>query len=257
MKMVIYSLGRSLGALMAVLLPLYAWATPSTHVWSPSPDIQAHGTVHLTADMYVPVEEDSSGSKPDSVTDVGLEGGYWPVKDKMGIEGGFDLIHGYGPLDDYPLYFNAKVGTPENSLFEHSPALGVGGYNFGTESNKTTQNIFYFKAGETLSIGDLSLGRFSAGWFWGNGDVLVDSEGDSEANGVMLTWERTLSELSNKLWVCLDYQGSESGAGALAPGLSWKFADNTSVIFGYVIPNNSDLSQTFTVQVDIDMDLLK
>ncbi len=241
--------------LVAGMVSKDAWATPSTHVWTPSTDIQANGTGHLTADMYVPSETDSSGSKPNTVTNLGLESGVWPIKDKLGIEFGFDAINGYGELDNYPLYFNAKVATTEDALFEYAPAIAFGGYNFGTEHDKTNLNIFYLEGARTLKIGDLSLGRFSTGWFWGNDKLLVDNDGDADDNGVILSWERTMSEISDKLWICMDYQGSNSGMGAMAPGFSWKFADNTALLFGYVIPNNHDLAETFTVQVDVDFNI--
>ena len=240
-------------ALMTIgILPQSLLATPSTHVWAPSTDIQAHGTWHLTSDLYVPSEKDASGSKPDTVTNLGLETGLWPIKDKLGVELGFDNITGYGQLDDYPLYFNAKLGTPENILFEGAPALAVGGYYFGTKQDKTDQNVYYVKGAKTVTFNDFTLGRFSVGWFWGNEDLLLDENSESDADGVLLTWERTMSEISDKLWLCVDYQGSKSGNGALAPGFSWKFADNVSVLFGYVIPNNNDLAETFTVQLDVD-----
>lgn len=234
------------------ILPLPVSATPSTHSWSPSTDVQAHRTFHLTSDFYFPSESDVSGSKPDTVTNLGLTTGLWPIKEKLGFEFGFDHVTGYGQLDDYPLYFNAKLGTPENILFDNAPALAVGGYGFGTEHNKTDQNMFYVKGAKTVSVNDLAIGRFSIGWFWGNQDVLLDGGSNSDANGVMLTWERTIPEISEKLWVNIDYQGSDSGVGALMPAFAWKFADNVSVIFGYVIPNNSDLAETFGVEVDID-----
>lgn len=242
--------------IVGCLLPQSSSATPSTHVWAPSTDIQADGTLHLTSDIYTPSESDVSGSKPDTVTNVGLETGLWPIKDKLGVEFGFDHITGYGDLDNHPLYFNAKVGTPENALFEQSPALALGGFYFGTDRDKTDQDIYYLKGAKTVSLGDFPLGRLSVGWFWGNQDLLLDDEGNSDANGLLLAWERTLSEVSDNLTLCVDYQGSESGAGALAPGISYKLADNVSMIFGYVIPNNPDLAETFTVQVDVDFNAL-
>ena len=229
-----------------------AFATPSTHVWSPSTDIQADRSFHLTSDLYIPSESDASGSKPNTVTNVGLEAGLWPIKDKLGVEFGFDLINGYGELDDYPLYLNAKLGATEDAAFTYSPALAVGIYNWGTENDKTDINSYYVKAARTLKVDDLNFGRLSVGWFWGSSDLLLDADGNTDHNGVLLAWERTMSEISDKFWVCVDYQGSDSGLGALAPGVSWKFADNVAIVLGYVIPNNDDLSETFTVQADVD-----
>lgn len=239
---------------VGVLLVDKAAATPSTHIWSPSTDIQAGGTAHITADVYLPSESDATGAKPDTVTNFGLTGGYWPMPDKLGIEYGFDHIAGYGELDDYPIYFNAKVGLVEGSFGSYFPALAVGGYAFGTEHDKTDYNVYYVKAAKTLALNDFSLGRFSAGYFQGRSKLLVDKYSNSDNKGVLLAWERVIPEISEKLWVCVDYQGSDSGLGALAPGFSWKVADNTSLLIGYVFPNNSDLAQTVTIQIDIDLD---
>lgn len=228
-------------------------ATPSTHIWSPSTDIQADKSVHLTMDMYVPAEKDGRGKKPDTVSNFGLTGGFWPIENKLGFEGGFDVINGYEELDNYPFYFNAKVGTPEDALFALSPALAFGAYDFGTEYGKTNFNLYYVKGARTLKAEDFSLGRLSFGWFWGNSDLMLDDHGSSTGSGVLLAWERTMPMLSEKLWLCVDYQGSSIGFGALVPGFSWKFSDAVSVIFGYVIPNNSKLAESFTVQVDIDL----
>lgn len=253
MKMLINRIIGFSGVLYVMsFLPHVVFATPSSHVWTPSTDIQANRTFHLTYDSYIPSEKDASGSKPDTVTDLGLEAGLWPIKDKLGVEFGFDNITGYGQLDDYPLYFNAKIGTPENVLLDSAPALAIGGYNFGTKHNKTNFNIYYVEAAKTAALQDFTVGRFSVGWFWGNPELLVDESSNSDATGVILAWERTMTEISDKLWLCMDYQGSNSSVGALAPGFSWKFTDNVSVLFGYVIPNNNDLAETFTVQLDVD-----
>lgn len=238
-----------------LVLP-FAYSTPSTHVWSPSTDIQAHGTGHITADVYVPVEKDSTGSKPNTVTNLGLTFGYWPIKDKVGIEMGFDHITGFGSLDDYPFSFNAKAGISEDALFQYSPAFAVGAFGLGTEKNKTDNNILYIKTAKTFLINNFNLGRTSVGYFWGNDKLLLDKDGRKDSHGILVAWERVMKEFSDKLWICVDYQGTESGFGALAPGFSWKFADNVSLLFGYVIPNNSRLANTFTVQCDIDFDII-
>jgi len=85
-----------------------------------------------------------------------------------------------------------------------------------------------------------------------------DEAGKEDNDGVLLSWERTLSEISDKLWVAVDYMGGDSSFGVLSYGFSWKFAPNTSVIFGYVDQNNDKLmlvEDWFTMQVDIDFSL--
>ena len=55
------------------------------------------------------------------------------------------------------------------------------------------------------------IGRLSAGYFAGNKKVLVDENGNSDEKGVLLSWDRTMTEISDKLWLAVDYQGSKIG----------------------------------------------
>lgn len=226
-----------------------AHATPSTHIWAPSADVQPFMKWHLTSDFYVPVENDAADVRPDTITNLGLTLGVLPSK-KVNAEVGFDHKSGTG-LDDYPLYFNTKVGIPEKAFGEQSPKIAAGIYDVGTEHDKTDFNVFYVKAGKTLALNEFQLGCFSLGYFNGNGKLLRYN-GKKSNQGVLVCWERTLTEISDKLWVALDYQGSKSAYGTFNLGVSYKFSDNTSVIFGYDIYNNRNLADTYTVQVDID-----
>jgi hypothetical protein len=61
-----------------------------------------------------------------------------------------------------------------------------------------------------------------------------------------------MTEWSDRLWVCVEYMGSESIYGTFNAGLAWKFAPNVSMIGAVDIFNNSDLANMATVQVDID-----
>lgn len=227
----------------------FAFATATTHVWAPSADIQPYKKWHLTSDFYVPAESDSAGNRPNTITNFGLTVGVLPFK-KVNAEVGFDHKSGYGALDDYPFYFNAKIGVPESSFGEFSPKLAVGIYDVGT-NEKVGYNVVYGKAGKTISAGDFSLGTFSLGFFSGDSGLLLHG-GKKDNDGALICWERILSEISDKLWVALDYQGSRSSYGAWNLGFSYKFSDNTSVIFGYDIYNDRDLAETYTVQLDID-----
>lgn len=229
---------------------VFVYATPSTHIWAPSTDVQPYLKWHLTSDFYVATESNAAGSRPNTITNFGLTVGVLPFK-KLNMEVGFDHKSGYGDLDDYPWYFNTKVGIPEGTFGEFFPALAVGIYDVGTKEDKTDNNVVYAKVGKTFSVGDLSLGRFSVGYFIGNSDLLLHGT-KKDNDGALICWERTMSEISDKLWLAVDYQGSKSSYGALNLGFSWKFADNVSAIFGYDIYNDRDLANTYTVQIDID-----
>lgn len=231
--------------LLAGLTAAYpAFATPSTQIWIPSTDIQPYKSLHLNFDSYVRTQTNDDGTFTAPIYDIGPTFGVLPFE-KVQAEVGFDLIYSGSSADKYPLYFHAKLGTPEGSLFAGSPALAVGGYNFGLKHEVTDQNITYGLAAKTIPV----LGRLSAGWYWANDDTVK-----KDNNGVLLSWDRTLSEISDKLWAAVDYQGGKNGLGALNLGIAWAFAKNTSVIFGYDIYNDEDYAgqNTFTVQVDIN-----
>ena len=226
-----------------------ALATPSTQIWIPSTDIQKFGTGHLGIDNYFRADRQDDGTRDPNVLDLGLTAGVLPFE-KVQAEVGIDYIVNATPVDNNPVYFNAKVGTPEAALFAGSPALAVGGFGFGTKSDLTDQNIVYGLAAKTLPV----VGRISAGYFLGNDKVLLDENGDKANDGVLLSWDRTLTEISPKLWAAVDYQGGDSALGALSFGLSWAFADNVAVIFGYDIYNNEKVAgkDTVTTQLDIN-----
>lgn len=226
-----------------------ALATPSTQIWIPSTDIQKFGTFHLGLDNYTRETQDNEDGDRLHIYDIGLTAGVLPYE-KIQMEAGFDLIYNGTDADDRPLYFNAKLGTPEGALFEGSPALAVGGFSFGTDSELTDYNIVYGLAAKTIPV----IGRISAGYYSGNDDLLVDADGDEDNDGILLSWDRTMSEISDKLWAAVDYQGGDNSFGALSFGVSWAFAPNVSVIFGYSIFNEEKVAgkDTFTTQLDIN-----
>lgn len=229
-----------------------AFATASTHVWAPSTDVQGFNVWHITADMYAAIERDAAGSRIPTITNVGLTVGVLPLK-RLNVEIGFDHKTGLGALDSYPMYGNLKIGVPENAIGNGSPALAAGVFDVGTQSDATGYDVVYGKIARTFSAGGTSLGRFSAGYFAGNEKLLLDGKGEKDNSGLLAAWERTVTEVSDKLWICVEYMGTESVYGSVNLGASWKFAGNVSVLGGYEIFNNDDLVDTATLQVDIDI----
>lgn len=238
-------------AVGVLLRPEQVFATASTHIWAPSTDIQDYGTGHVTADVYIPVRKNADGSQPNTITNTGLTFGILPLN-KLRAEFGVDYKTGYGDLDRYPIYFNGKLGIPEDAYGPYFPAFAVGLYDIGTNAGNTDYNIIYGKAAKTIKVKNVSLGRFSAGYFWGNGELLLNGDGERDNNGILAAWERTMTEISDKLWVCVDYQGTQSGYGSLNLGCSWQFTKNVSILAGYEFYNNRDLADTVTIQVDIN-----
>ena len=243
------------------------FATPSTLIWAPSTDVKPLGVFHLDVDNYTPVKSrDRNDNKLFVLQDYGLLAGLlpddaeknplrklWLPLGKVLAETGFDYKKGLGhTLDKYPVYFHFKVGVPEDAYFKYMPAFAVGAYDMGYKHNYTNNNVWYLRAAKTFSIGKFNLGRFSAGYFNGNARLLRDKNGERDQAGAMLAWERVISEISDRLWVCLDYQGTQSSYGALNYGLSWKFTNNISTIVGYDVYNNPNLKNTVTFQLDVD-----
>lgn len=58
----------------------FAYTTPSTHIWAPSTDVQTYKKWHLTSDFYFPSEKDAAGSRPNTITNLGLTVGVLPFK---------------------------------------------------------------------------------------------------------------------------------------------------------------------------------
>ena len=227
-----------------------AFATATTLIWAPSTDVQPYKKWHVTADFYVPTESNADGSRANTITNAGLTVGVLPFE-KLNAEVGFDAKSGYGSLDKYPMYFNAKVGIPENAYGKYFPAFAVGIYDIGTEADKTNDNVFYARFAKSFSWKGLDLGRLSAGYFVGNNRLLVHG-GKKDNQGGLFAWERTMKEVSDKLWICAEYQGSESSYGAMNLGFSWKFSDNVALLCGYQMYNDPNLANAFTIQTDID-----
>jgi len=249
-KKTLYSLGITLGLFFCATESAYP--TASTHIWAPSTDVQSYGTGHVTADVYIPTEKNADGSRARVITNTGLTFGILPLK-KLNLEAGFDYKTGYGDLDyNYPIYFNAKLGMPEDAYGPYFPALAVGIYDIGTKAGKTDYDLIYCKAAKTLKIGDFSLGRFSVGYFWGSGKLLLDEDSNRDNHGMLLAWERTMVEISDKLWICAEYQGTRSSYGCFNLGASWQFTKDISALAGYQFYNNKNLADTATIQVDIN-----
>lgn len=242
------------GFALTVAASTAAFATPSTQIWIPSTDVQAYKTLHLGIDNYIRTTSKSGGGA--NTYDIGLTAGVLPFE-KIQAEIGVDYMEAgtNSAADKHPAYFNVKLGTPEDSICKFSPAIAVGVYNMGTNMDTaanggTAQNIAYGLIARTLP----KIGRLSVGGYQGTAKILVDENNNSANNGILLSWDRTMTEISDKLWMAVDYQGGKSSLGALNFGVSWAFSKDVSVIFGYDIYNNVKTGgkNTFTTQLDIN-----
>lgn len=245
---------RALIGLATGLLGVSAWATPSTTYWTPdTTDIQGYKVLHLGIDDYFTLfrkTENGGGGFP---TDVGLTLGVLPFE-KLQAEMGVDLLE----HSDDPLYFNAKIGAPEGAVFTGSPALNVGVFNVGTRKGVTDQNVFDLIIGKTIP----ALGRLFAGAYLGNGDVLVDGNGDQDNKGLMIGLDHGFlptkaanGDEYNRVVFAADWASGKNAIGGGGAGLYYYFTKNISLLTGPVFFNDKAVNGEWkwTTQLDINI----
>jgi len=220
-----------------------AMATPSTQIWIPSTDVQGFGTYHLGIDNYIRATKNNPTptTRESNTYDIGPVAGFLPFEKLQG-EIGFDyLSNATDANDNHPWSGNIKIGTPEDSLFKYSPAIAIGGYNLGPAQSiglapgvSSGQNIIYGLLAKTLPAagGIPSLGRLSVGYYRGAERALRDADGTSSNKGVLASWDRTMTEISDKLWFGVDYLSGNNANGELGIGGSWAFSKQVTLLVG-------------------------
>lgn len=223
-------------------------ATPSTQIWIPSTDIQGFGVLHLGWDSYIK-SESFDGFYEGTIANGGLTIGVLPFQ-KVGLEIGIDY-RDINAIHQYPVYLNAKLGTPEDAFFKYMPAIAAGIYDFGTKKDMTDYNVAYGLIAKNI----WKLGRFSVGGYSGN-EKLLTSDGKKDNTGFLASWDRAIPEITDKLWLAVDYMSGKNGYGALSFGAAYSVAPNASFIVGYDIYNDDKMFKpTVTVQVDMNIDV--
>jgi hypothetical protein len=250
-----------------------AMATPSTQIWIPSPDVKDFKAFHIDIDNYTRFSGTAANSLNPNLYDIGLSAGVLPLEN-LKLEVGIDVLksgfndEAFYPADRAPLYFNAKLGTPENAFgIKGLPAFAVGAYNLGTYDKpavSTRQNLVYGLVGKTFPV----IGRLSAGGYYGSKRALATSGNPSTTNnntGVMASWDRSMSEISDKLWLAADYMSGNNANGEVSFGAQWNFTKQIAVIAGIVVFNpfyqisaadggmNPGGRPAFTTQIDISL----
>jgi hypothetical protein len=235
-----------------------AGATPSTTYWTPMTlDIQPYGVLHLGVDNYFTVVGKHGGSVRSFSPDIGPEIGVLPFE-KIQMEVGLDYMGGA----DYPWFFNAKIGSPEDVWFKGSPALQLGIFNVGTKASGPSRSDFdvgYLVIGKTL--GDI--GRLSVGPYIGNHSALVSSKGKPESSGFMIAFDHGFFPVKdkdgnvdyNKVVVAADYASGKNAIGGGGVGLYYYFTKDISLLTGPVWFNDQGINGKWkwTVQLDINL----
>ena len=233
-----------------LLLELYSsfcLATPSTTYWSPCvADIQPYGIFHFGVDNYTTIRKKgpSASGGQSFPTDFGIIVGIIP-SEKIKMEVGIDILE----PSDYPLFFNAKVGTSENILFDNSPAFNIGLFNIGTQKDVTDYDILDFIAGKTLPF---NLGRIHIAYYIGS-NTLKDSSGNVDNKGFMLGYDKYIYE--DKIMFAADYASGKNAVGGYGFGLYYFFTTNISLLVGPVWFNDSGINgdMKWTTQLDINL----
>ena len=234
-----------------------ALATFSGQIWIPSTDVKGFKEVNLSIDNYARFSSVPDGTTGVSANtyDVGVTVGVLPF-DKLKLEVGVDYITD-GGADSYaskhPAYFNFKAGVPEDVLFKGMPSIAAGMFGLNTatagDSASTSSNVVYGLVAKTFPV----IGRLSVGGYNG----AERSLGVKTNNGILASWDRTMSEISDKLWLAVDYQGGRNALGAVSVGGSWAFTPNVSLLLGANVYNPGQAvlvggKPTFTTQLDLN-----
>jgi hypothetical protein len=254
-------MGRAIALSFAAIaaLPSLASATPSTTYWAPSTaSCQAWKTVHVTYDTYFG-KGPAAGSPgaPNYPIDTGLTAGFLPFQKVQG-EVGFDFLL---PSPD-PFFVNAKLCTPEGSLFKGSPGIGGGIYNVGTKSGSTDYNVLYLMVQKTIpNVG----GYIAGGIYHGtSGALFTNSEGEVVKTGAMFAFFSPDIKLDwkglKKINLTADVQTGKNVLGGGGFGAYFYFTDTISVLTGPVWFFDEGLqpggrSWMWTFQLDVDVPL--
>jgi len=236
-------LGKVLAATMAVMALTCgtAMAIPSEQIAIPSTD--AKGFKEVTINVISTEHFSSKADAGASSYDAGVLVGVLPFE-SLKLEVGFDYattnLQSDNASDNHPFYFNAKLATPEDLGFKGMPAFAVGAYNLGTYDKpeiktnnvlSTRQNIVYGLVAKTCPV----LGRFSAGGYVGAARALANGSNTPNTNnntGVMASWDRGMTEISDKLWLGVDYMSGNNANGELGIGGSWAFSKQVTLLVG-------------------------
>jgi hypothetical protein len=214
-----------------------ALATPTAQIWIPSTDAKGFGETTLNV-ISVQRFSQKSDAGP-STYDFGATVGVLPLeylKMEIGIDYITSNLQNDNAYDNHPIYFNAKLATPEDLGVKGMPAFAVGAYNLGTYDKpevgvSTRQNIVYGLVAKTLPV----VGRLSAGGYYGAKRALANGSNTKETNmnsGVMVSWDRSMPEISDKLWLAIDYMSGNNLDGQLGVGGSWAFSKNVTFLAG-------------------------
>lgn len=213
-----------LAAVLTLSVASAAQATFTGQIWIPSTDAKGFGDVNVSIDNYIRFSH-QAGDR--NYYDAGVTVGVLPFekfKMEVGVDYLTDNYNDGGTASAHPIYFNFKGAIPEDAFFKGMPAFAVGMFGLNTASVPLSANIAYGLVAKTLPV----VGRLSLGGYNGSENSL----GHKTNNGLLASWDRTMSEISDKLWMSVDYMSGNNAFGALSVGASWAFSPNVSLLVG-------------------------
>jgi hypothetical protein len=224
-----------------------AMAYPTGQINIPSTDAKGLKEVAIGINNYARFSTaDTAGA---NTYDLGVTTGLLPFE-KVKLEVGADYGT-TGTATKQPMTYNAKLATAEDALIVGMPAFAIGGYNLGNAVPGTNaQNIGYALVARTFPV----VGRISVGGYSGDKDILVDAKGKKDNTGVLASWDRSITEVSDKLWLGIDFASGNSALGGLGVGGSWAFSKQVSLLGGVTFYNEQTNNKpSFTTQVVISL----
>jgi hypothetical protein len=221
--------------IMTVLLYEVAAAGPTAQINIPSTDAKGFKELSISVNNYTRFSSRSDAGT--NLYNIGFNTGLFPF-DRIKLEVGADYnTSGQNSWsDNHPFSFNAKLATAEDTLISGLPAFAVGIYNLGTYdkpevNGSTRQNILYGLAAKTIPI----VGRMTIGGYLGSERALATSGNPRNNNsGFMASWDHTISELSDKLWLGADYMSGNNPNGEVSVGASWSFSNQITLLVGVI-----------------------
>jgi len=244
-----------LAAALTLAVSATAQATPSGQIWIPSTDAKGFKEVNISIDNYIRLS--NSATAGSNYYDAGVTAGISPFE-KLKLEVGVDyytdnLNDGSSIYSSHPIYFNFKGAIPEDAFFKGMPAIaagmyGIGTFDHGATGGNTMSNIAYGLVAKTLPM----VGRISLGGYHG-----AEKNLGTDNAGLLASWDRSMSEISDKLWMAVDYMSGNNAFGALSVGAAWAFSPNVSLLVGanFYNPFQDGLpggKPTITTQLDIN-----
>lgn len=239
----------ALAAAIVAMASSSAMATFSGQIWIPSTDVKGFKEVNISVDNYIRFS--SAADAGVNTYDIGATVGVLPLE-KFKLEVGVDYITDNtagSAMAQHPANFNFKAGVPEDAFFKGMPAVAAGMFGMNSASDPLSANVAYALIAKTFPV----IGRLSVGGYNG----AERSLGKDSNNGLLASWDRSMPEISDKLWLAVDYMGGNNFLSAVSVGGSWAFTPSVSLLVGANVYNPGQETlyggkPTFTTQLDIN-----